>query len=215
MTQLQLTTLLLITGAAWLLLLLVNGVAVRLDWLKHLSAVVSVAMVSVGAFERWLWRLPVIRPMLAKRPVILGTWRARMTPASSPDGAAVRGSEGYMVVRQTFSGLSMRLLTQESSSETLVGSITRSADGLFEVVGVYRNTPDVTVRGRSPIHLGALLLRVHGDPPESLAGQYWTDRATVGTIELTTRQRRLAHSFSEAEFLFDGSAVDTALISRK
>ena len=59
-----------------------------------------------------------------KRPVIDGTWKVQLRsnwkdPIAA--GATVAPIEGYMVVRQTFSTLSMRLLTAESHSE-LVGT---------------------------------------------------------------------------------------------
>jgi hypothetical protein len=71
-------------------------------------------------------------------------------------------------------------------------------DDVYQLVGVYQNKPDVTLRGqRSEIHYGAMLLDIRGDPPTSLSGHYWTDRDTKGTIELTERTAELAASFRE------------------
>ena len=65
-----------------------------------------------------------------------------------------------MVVRQTFSTLSMRLMTEESSSELVGTEIICSADGLYCISGVYRNEPRFQVRDRSEMHYGAVWLKV-------------------------------------------------------
>jgi hypothetical protein len=74
---------------------------------------------------------------------------------------------------------------------------------LYELAGVYRNTPQVHLRGeRSEIHYGALLLELKGDPVNGLQGHYWTDRQTRGTLELSNRQKRLVNDYAEAARLF-------------
>lgn len=90
----------------------------------------------------------------------------------------------YLVARQTFSTLSLRMLTSESSSELVTAEISKARDGTYRLVGVYRNEPKLSVRDRSPIHYGALVLEVQRDPVTNLVGYYWTDRNSRG--ELTT-----------------------------
>jgi hypothetical protein len=65
-----------------------------------------------------------------------------------------------MVVRETFSSLSMRLLTEESSSELVGTEIVCSAVGLYCGSGVYCNEPRFQARGRSEIHYGAVWLKI-------------------------------------------------------
>lgn len=109
-----------------------------------------------------------------------------------------------MVIRQTFSTLSMRLLTQESTS-TLVGTeIICSADGLYCISGVYRNEPWFDFRNRSAIHYGALWLQIAEDEKEkTIAGHYWTDRSTAGSMRLTHRVNQKAQSFAAAATVSD------------
>jgi len=204
MTQIQLTTLLFVAGAAWLLLLVINGVAVKLQWLKYMPTVASAVLVAVGAFEHWLWKLPLVRRTLAaKRPVLSGTWRARIRPTTPAGRAGNPASiDAFMAVRQTYSTVTMQLLTAESASETLAGTLVRAADGIFEVFAVYRNTPRLSVRTRSPIHFGALRLQVHDDPVNTLAGHYWTDRDSMGELELTDRRSALVSTFDAGTRLF-------------
>ena len=96
-----------------------------------------------------------------------------------------------MVVRQTFSRMSLRLLTPESQSDLLGAEVVRADDGTYRVFGVYRNEPRLGVRERSPIHYGGLVLQVIGSPAVRLTGHYWTDRDTKGEIVLS--DRRAAH----------------------
>ena len=129
-------------------------------------------------------------------PDLNGTWKVVIHPtAPEPPHDEVMA---YMVIRQTFSTVSLRLFTAESHSETLSARVVRCDDGTCNVAAVYRNTPSLRVRERSPLHHGALLLNVQGDPPESLAGQYWTDRLSQGELVLSARSSALAHSFDQA-----------------
>lgn len=90
----------------------------------------------------------------------------------------------------------------ESSSELLAEEIMYAPDGTVRLYGVYRNEPILTVRDRSPIHHGALLLDIHGNPPESLSGHYWTDRHTAGSIFLSERSSMVHDNYETAQRQF-------------
>ncbi|MGA2381914.1 MAG: hypothetical protein ABSG61_00610 [Gemmatimonadales bacterium] len=199
MTQLQLSTLLFLAGVIWFVLLLVNGVAVELTWLKVLPTVASVLFVLVGSYERWLWKLPLIRPLLSKRPVLEGTWRATVRPQGREH------LDAFMVVAQTYSSLRMRLLSAEAASEALSGTVAAKKDGGHQIAALYRSTPRLSVRKQSPIHFGAMLLEAHDDPVSVLIGHYWTDRRTMGELELRERHRTHASSFEDASRLFSAA----------
>ena len=105
-----------------------------------------------------------------------------------------------MVVRQTLSTLSMRLLTRESSSALVGTEVVCSADGLYCITGVYRNEPWFDFRYRSEVHYGGLWLQVaNDDGTEIMAGHYWTDRNTAGSIRLSGRVSRKYQSFASAQ----------------
>jgi hypothetical protein len=191
--ELQLTTVLFIGGLLWLLLLLLDGVAIHLSWLRQWSDVVPILLVMIGVFDKWLWKWPFINRWLARRPIIAGTWHVLITPTAGDASITA-----YMVVRQTFARLSMRLLTPESQSELLSGTVIRTHDDLYQVVGLYTNRPTLAVRDRSPIHHGAFVLDVHGDPPTELDGSYWTDRGTRGSMVLNARRSQVFPTYDNA-----------------
>src|SRR5262249_31660926 len=90
--------------AVWALLLYAGGQDVSSDLLTPLSAVTTVLVFAVMAFDLWLWKFRLLHGWFVKRPVIDGTWKAELKTNWSPSqGQEERPIEGYMVVRQTFS----------------------------------------------------------------------------------------------------------------
>lgn len=201
-SRIQISALLLVASAVWAGALILAGVQVTPDWFKPFSTVVGVLVLVLALAEKWLWRIRWLQPWLFNMPDIQGTWRVRIRPTGT--AAAVEQINAFMVIRQSLSSISLRLFTAESNSEILAARVVPHDDGTFVVAGVYRNTPRLAVRDQSPLHHGALLLTVHGNPPESLAGEYWTDRNSQGEIVLSARTKTLAHSFDQAQRLTGG-----------
>lgn len=208
-SRLHLTPIVLLVGGTWLVLLVINGVAVELRWLGSLTTVVPVLLVLLGVFDNWLWKSPWLTGWFTNRPILCGTWQVTLqTEWVDPNTGTTPGPiTCYMAVRQTFSTLSMRLMTSESASLLIAPNIVRSNDGLFQVAGVYMNKPNLTQRGqssekRSEIHYGAILLDVQGRPATSLEGHYWTDRRTMGTMHFRAKSKKVFESFDEAHAAF-------------
>jgi hypothetical protein len=186
--------------------LFVAGVAVEIDWLRPFGIVGTVVGVVLGAFDKWLWKLPWLHPWFVETPSIGGTWKGQLT--SSADGQIGETfRECYLVVRQRFSKVSAVLLTEESESKELTASIYRdSADGQTLAV-TYENIPKRRYRDASPPNRGGMILHVRGDPPKQLDGEYFTSRRTVGEIEFDRRSGALADTFAEAARLFPGQEI--------
>lgn len=108
---------------------------------------------------------------------------------------------GYAVIRQSLTSLSLRLMTKESRSVLVAHSIDQQEDeGLFKLVGVYRNEPKIELQGvRSEIHHGSFALEIHGSPVYELQGHYWTDRGTKGGMKLSDEVSKLYDTFEQAE----------------
>jgi hypothetical protein len=186
--------------AVWAIILLVTGQQVSSNLLRPVSTVTSTVVLLSIAFELWLWKLSFLHGWLVKRPVLAGTWRAELRSNwKDASGSAIPTVEGYVVIRQTFLNLSLRLLTKESSSHLVGTEIVCSADGLYCIGGVYRNEPHYQYRTRSPIHFGAVWLQVIDTPVQMLRGHYWTDRNTAGELLLTGRQKQSFQDFESAQ----------------
>jgi hypothetical protein len=194
-----------VSFGVWAAVLLLNGVGVSWKWTSYMGTVVGAVILLTGAFEYLALRLPYLDHILPV-PSLYGTWQTIIEsdwvdPATQ---SRVPPIPAFIIIHQTFSTISIRLITKESASEQLAGRLVRSADdGICTVVGLYRNTPRIEHRQKSPIHHGALLLQVHGKPVESLEGYYWTDRGNRGSLRLLKRNRQCFHSFAAAERAFD------------
>jgi hypothetical protein len=204
LSRLHLSALLLLASGIWGLMLIVEGVVISGTWFRPFSTVVGVLLFFLVVFDLWAWRLRFLQGWFVPRPDIRGTWRIELksnwtdrAPNSAPKTICA-----YLIVRQTYSTLSLRMITLESTSELVSAEITRAGDGLYKVAGVYRNEPKLSVRDRSPIHYGAIVLDIHGDPVKSLVGHYWTDRDTRGELISVSHHPAMASSVDVAQSLF-------------
>ena len=189
-----------LTVLVWTIVLYVNQEAIKSDWLRYVSTVSTVVLFIIMAFDLWLWKISLLHGWFVKRPVINGTWKVEIR-SNWKDPVAGVGKppiEGFMVVRQTLSTLSMRLLTADSSSELVGTEIVCFEDGLYCVSGVYRNEPRLQVRDTSPIHYGAVWLKIIDEPTKKIIGHYWTDRNSMGEMELSEQQNKKFQAFESA-----------------
>jgi hypothetical protein len=193
------------TVAAWTILLWFNHTAIKSAWFAPLSTATTVVLVLAFLFDVWAWKLPYLNQWFVKRPVVEGTWSVVLTSnwINPATGQGISPIQAYMVIRQTLSTLSMRLLTKESSSALVGTEIVCSADGLFCISGVYRNEPQFQFRHRSEIHYGGLWLEVSEDVGQkTMKGHYWTDRNTAGTMTMDRHIPGRYQTFVAAEAAF-------------
>lgn len=194
--------LVLVTWAAWLAF---AGATVGIDHFKPFSLAVTVLFGAATAFNLWLWRLPLIRAVLSDRPVLRGTWKIEIT--SNFIDQVTRSPkvvEAYYLVRQTYSHISIRLFTQETTSKTQAAQLIKSDDGEWTLQGTYLDTPSVAVRDKSVVHFGALQLLLAQNPVTSFQGHYWTDRETRGNVRsLAFRPELSFGDFASAKKAFE------------
>ena len=65
----------------------------------------------------------------------------------------------------------------------------------------WAGSPSKTEEERSEMPHGALVLDAHGPDhcPETLTGEYWTDRKTTGTMTFTKRVAELMTRYEDAK----------------
>lgn len=192
-----------IVALTYLVSYVVQGAPVTADLARPLGAAAAAAALLVQIFDRWAWRWPLIRRFV-RRPCVDGTWRGSLashwvdpkTGKQTPPDPEI-----YMVIRQTFWTVSTRVITRESKSYSINAKIDSEGDSHYSLLAIYRNTPRASVRDRSPIHHGTMMLDIGGDPPSRLEGFYWTDRKTMGEIELTQRLKKHVNDYAGAQHL--------------
>lgn len=153
-------------------------------------------------FNKYLWSWKMFNGWYVKRPDLRGTWKVELKSSwiDPETGKSIDAINGYAVIRQSLTFLSVRLLTKESRSVLVAHSIDQQEDDdLFKLVGVYRNEPKIELQGvSSEMHHGSFALEVHGLPVYELEGHYWTDRATKGGMKLFDREKKLYDSYGHA-----------------
>lgn len=193
------TVVVVIASGLWALVLAHNGWVIPFSFFAPLSIVVSVLVGLLFVFNAWAWRWPGIHSLVG-RPDLRGTWKGTLRPNSKSSNYNVNGEavEVFMVIRQTFSTLHLRLLSPESQSFSLAANVAEEAPEQYVVTWVYRNEPRHSAQNRSPVHLGGGVLRVGGETVQSMAGHYWTDRQSSGEIDLALIGRTRVNDYAAA-----------------
>lgn len=195
----QLQAIVTVAVVVWAAMLALQGVALKASYLRPYSTVVGVTVLVMIGYERWFWRWPGLR-RLARRPDLQGTWSGtlRSSWTNPTTGNPVPPIRVYLAITQSFTTVTPRLMTGESSSESVASSLTPARNTTPAILwSTYVNTPGVLIQSRSRTHHGALRLEVHG-APDRLSGSYWTDRNTTGEIVLDRHTRRVHTSLTEA-----------------
>lgn len=179
------------------------------EWLAPLGPSVAVAVVGLWAFNRWIWRLPLVRN-LHGRPLLRGTWHGELASERVDPSTDLRvppDPDVFLVVRQEFWDLSVRMLTKESKSYSLSAAIRPGGDGVSELVYLYCNTPRMQVRHRSEMHYGAVVLTAPSDNGAGLEGHYFTDRSTRGELHFSRRFAKPVETHDAGRKLVDAAGA--------
>ena len=195
----QLSPLIVLSIALWVLGVLLTGADFTLsgNLLRPIGPVLFAVGIVLTIFDLWLWHCGILYPWFVDRPDLRGTWRATFVSSYVPPGGIepIGQVDAMFVIRQTFSSLHVRMLTAESSSNTVGATVSREPDGSHLILGVYENRPREEVSHGSSMHVGAMWLSGDGRLPDALRGFYWTNRATRGDLALRSRERKLRDSF--------------------
>jgi hypothetical protein len=208
-TELQTWTILGLAALIWLPLSVLGFVNGGPAAVLGMSDILAAVIIVVSAFERWGWRWRRLHPRPVGMPVIRGTWRGMMESSYvDPDtGTTQPPKVVYLAIRQTLTTVWVRFMTNESSSNQVVGSVKRdpaSEDWLLSYT--YQNTPKILLRKRSPEHHGGTFLTIYGEPPQRIEGEYWTSRDTKGTLAMDAHVPDVAQSYADAVALFAAEA---------
>jgi hypothetical protein len=193
-----------VVGVIWLALILVGAVSGKIEQFSTIADIVPILLVIAAVFERWGWKLRFLHPHLISVPIIHGTWKGELQSlwVDPSTGKSQPKKTVYLTIEQTLTTISLRLMSDESSSEQIAGTLTRSpSSGRRSLAAIYVNTPSIDRRDKSAMHRGSLSLDIHGNASTSLEGEYWTDRASKGKLLFDQVNPTIAESFRDAESL--------------
>lgn len=196
-SELRVWSLIAIAGAIWLALAAASIVTGDTDGLSFIVDLLPLILVLAYAFERRGWRAQWLHPRWVSTPVVIGTWRGTLTHCGDEDAPIEKVV--YLTVRQTLTTASIRLLSDESTSEQVAGGPAKTESGYPAIAYTYRNKPRIGLRhATSNIHYGGALVEIVGEPATGLAGDYWTERKTKGELSFREHAPQIAQTYEEA-----------------
>lgn len=171
--------------------------------LKYFSTAVLLSTAIFNLWDYWLWRTSIAQRIPGVPRSLRGTWKGKLTSlwVDPSTGKNPAPKTVYLVVRQTASLVTIKLLTDESKSTSAVANVSE-IDSSFKLAYLYLNIPDMRVEHRSRIHHGSAVFDVSGRPARRLTGRYWTDRDSKGELDFVKRCKKLADDFVEAAGYF-------------
>lgn len=167
-------------------LLLASGVQMPGPARKAVGFLPTVLGAGVVLFDVRLWRLRGVHRFVG-RPRLDGTWLAEIVPREGsrvPDGVATGKVETVIVIEQTYWSVAVRQRAAHSRSWSTSAALRPEGDSKTSNVlaYTYRTEPDPDRRDVNPPQTGACRLVATGRAPTEIAGVYWTDALTAGTV---------------------------------
>lgn len=175
---------------------------------------VAITTFAMRIIDRRLWRSVLFRrlPLPNAPPVLHGTWATTIsTPSGESAPAYARaGADGYLVIEQRFSAISVRLLYEMGNSEAIemgsgeANATLRKRSGYWELWFYYDFVPNMAEM-ENPQRRGAATLRVS---PESrrLEGDYWNQLGWRGRVVSKGFVQQIFGDFESADAHFRASA---------
>lgn len=157
----------------------------KVDILDSVSYAITGGLVFSGLFNFCIWKWPLFHSWLIWIPNLNGKWDCNIETTYEEKRKKVNA---VVTIKQTFTSIYVLMETKESKSTSKNGLLERD-NGTGQVIlsYVYENIPSVQIRERSQIHFGAVRLEIKDK--NTVEGEYWTDRKSLGTLALTRKQK--------------------------
>ena len=163
--------------------LLLSRINVEWPWWAEAPSVVGVFGLLYGIFDKWLWRMKLLRKLKVVRiPNLNGIWDA--------EGVTSFEEEKYkakVVINQSWTHISITMETELSRSHSLTASILVNQPEGSTLSYEYRNEPKPNAGLTMHAHRGTTVLHLKDE--NCLEGEYYSgrDRQNYGSLSLKRR----------------------------
>jgi hypothetical protein len=183
-----------LAAGVWAAILILSGEQLQDAWAKPLGLTTTIVIWLLLAFDLWIWRWPLVRRIL-RRPVFSGTWQLELRTSYRKRKDEVITS--FLVVRQTYSRISVAMLADRSRSRSMSADLL-CEDGLWLLYYVFRSDKHALQPEENPPARGAAHLTVATTPKVHLEGDYWMERGTQGRIRSVGHSRDIYDTYQAA-----------------
>lgn len=147
----------------------------------YVGEAITVSFILMKAFDLWIWKWPIVRRII-KMPILYKEYKGKII--STYDN---KEHKGTLSIKQTYTGINIRLKTKESSSYSITATIVENND-VNQLIYTYQNDPKANIQKRSPIHHGTAILEV--DNVEKIEGNYFTERGHSGSMVFLCQKKQ-------------------------
>ena len=156
-------------GLALLLNWVLQATAVDIPWWVDAPAVMGFYGILYTAFDRYLWKVRIVHKIgLVKVSDLSGTWEGDVCSSFDDHSTKIKAK---LIIKQTWTKLSVHLRTNESESYSQIGAILTEPN--IEINYQYSNEPRSDSRTTMHAHRGTAWLALNGS---RLEGEYYTGR---------------------------------------
>ena len=167
----------------WAIILTVFKIQyISFESLKKFPMAVTFAVIIRSIFIVWAWKLI---PFIHNTPILEGEWSGNFESSwKNQNSLPATGSIRAKISQPDIFSVSIEQTTKESISRSYGAELKKSGNETYILSYSYLNEPNANVRDRSAISYGSVRYTINAKPL-SIKGNYWTDRKTTGTVELT------------------------------
>lgn len=170
-------------SGVWSVAAAIAGLQFDDTWKRVFGFLPLLLVLLFTVWDRWLWKLPVVVKYVGV-PDLNGTWLGEYESEwiDSQGQRNQKTAPALLRVKQTYTTLSVTLISGESKSYSVLSHVTQLESGEYRINYEYSNTPLVKYRQKMPSHLGSAELTIASARARHLAGEYWTNRMSQGTL---------------------------------
>lgn len=200
--KVSLWILLVLSAIIWFLFAYFTGLDLSKisDFFSLIPEVVTLDLIAITIFVKWLWRWEWFRGWLVPFPDLNGTWlgEIRSEWIDQEKCKKIPPIPAMLTVRQTFFSTSCVMQTKEMRSDSYGEEFQIDEERqIKQFIYSYVSRPKISLQERSNIHHGTVLFEVIGSPKMKLKGRYWTDRKTIGEMEFIFHSKKIFEELPE------------------
>lgn len=172
-----------------------------LNYLKPITAIVTLDTIGIFIFSKWIWKIKLLYAWLVPFPNLNGTWKGIIKSnwvdkktGNKPDPIPV-----ILTIKQSFTNISCVMRTGEMNSYSFISDFVIDKDNqILRLIYSYDSIPKQNIKDRSPQHYGTIAFDIINENDKIvLIGDYWTGRETTGTIELEFWKKKYLEKYPD------------------